>query len=538
MGTRSWWGWGDEEAHLGAEERAGLATLLAERFPDHALAEVRPVDPVAVAPPPALVVPDALDVGVSLDAADRARHARGNAFVDVVRAVEGTLGRWPEAVLRPADAEAVERVLDWAAGAGVGVVPYGGGSSVVGGVTPDPDGPPVVSLDLERLAGVLEVDAVSRHARVAAGTYGPAVNAGLAPHGLTFRHFPQSWEFSTLGGWVVTRAGGHYATGPTHVDDLVAAVSAVTPAGRWSSRRLPGSGAGPSPDRLLLGSEGTLGIVTDAWVRVQERPIHRASATVAFADLPAGLLGLRALARSGLQPANARLLDPTEALLNGAGDGTRAVLALGFESADHPLGPWLDRAVELCRDHGGEVTAGPTLTEGDRTGTAEGGAGAWRSAFLRAPYLRDALVLLGMVVETFETAITWDRVDGFVGDVVGATRAAATEALGACEVTVRVTHAYPDGCAPYVTVIAPGRPGDRVAPWEAVKAAASDAILAGGGTITHHHAVGRTHAPWYRAQVPAPFHAALGAAKATLDPAGVLNPGVLGLAGGAPVRTP
>jgi alkyldihydroxyacetonephosphate synthase len=536
VGTRSWWGWGDEEAHLGAEERDGLAALLAERFPGHALSEVRPVDPVAVAPPPALEVPDGLDVATSVDAADRARHARGNAFVDVVRAVEGSLGRWPEAVLRPADADEVERVLDWAAGAGVAVVPYGGGSSVVGGVTPDPDGPPVVSLDLERLAGVLEVDEVSRHARVAAGTYGPAVNEGLAPHGLTFRHFPQSWEFSTLGGWVVTRAGGHFATGPTHVDDLVAAVSAVTPSGRWESRRLPGSGAGPSPDRLLLGSEGTLGIVTDAWVRVQERPRFRGTATVSFPDLPTGLRGLRALAQSGLEPANARLLDPTEAALNGAGDGTAAVLALGFESADHALGPWLDRALELCRDHAGSVTAGPRLTEGDRTGTAEGGAAAWRASFLRAPYLRDALVLLGMVVETFETAITWDRVDGFVADVVAATTAAATEALGSCAVSVRVTHAYPDGCAPYVTVIAPGRPGERVAQWEAVKAAASEAILAGGGTITHHHAVGRTHVPWYERQVPAPFRAALGAAKAVLDPAGVCNPGVLGLgaAGGAP----
>ncbi|HEX9887845.1 MAG TPA: FAD-linked oxidase C-terminal domain-containing protein, partial [Nitriliruptorales bacterium] len=210
-------------------------------------------------------------------------------------------------------------------------------------------------------------------------------------------------------------------------------------------------------------------------------------------------------------------------------DGSSAVLVLGFESADHPLGPWIERAVELCRDHGGAVTSGPRLHEGDSTGQAEGGAAAWRQLFLQAPYLRDGLVALGAVVETFETAITWDRFEATVERVLAAANGAVRDLCGAGSVTIRTTHAYVDGVAPYVTVVAPGRPGEQVRQWDAVKAAVSEVLLDAGATITHHHAVGRDHVPWYVQQRPDLFGQVLAAAKRTLDPAGVLNPGVLGL---------
>jgi alkyldihydroxyacetonephosphate synthase len=421
------------------------------------------------------------------------------------------------------------------------VVPWGGGTSVVGGVTPP--AAPSISLDLERLDRVLEVDEVSLAARVQAGVLGPSLEDQLRPRGLTFRHFPQSWEFSTLGGWIVTRAGGHYATGPTHVDDLVEAVTAETPTGRWSSLRLPASGAGPSPDRLLLGSEGVLGVVTEAWVRVQRRPRSRAQATAAFPTTASALAAVRALAQDDLRPANCRVLDPAEAALSGAApaDGTQTLLVLGFEAPVAPLEATMARAVELVRDHGGELRDGPRFRHGDETGTAEGGAGAWRAAFLQAPYLRDALVRLGAVVETFETATTWDRADELVGTLRETATRAATEVCGGAIVSVRTTHAYPDGVAPYLTVVAPGPPGvadasssdpvtrgrAQAAAWDEVKQAVSEAIHASGATITHHHAVGRDHRPWYDRQRPAPFAAALRAAKRAVDPAGVCNPGVL-----------
>ena len=281
---------------------------------------------------------------------------------------------------------------------------------------------------------MLEVDEASRAARIQAGATGPRLEEQLIEHGLTLRHFPQSFEYSTLGGWIATRAGGHFATLYTHIDDLVESVRALTPAGVWESRRLPGSGAGPSPDRMLIGSEGILGVITEAWVRVQARPVHREGATVAFPSFEQGAAAVRELSQSGLYPSNCRLLDAAEAALTGAGDGEHAVLVLGFESADHPLEPWMDRALELCGDHArrGQAWAGRR------------GAGAWRQAFLQAPYLRDTLVAAGVLSDTFETAITWDRFDAFVAEA----RERAERALGEGRVSCRLTHVYPDGAAP------------------------------------------------------------------------------------------
>lgn len=529
--TRSWWGWGDEEAAVTDAELAGLAEVVAGQFD---MAPPTPISPPDVAqvrvPAPRVALPGSLeglaDPGTDPHR-DRVRHGHGQAFRDVAHAVRGRVERAPDVVARPRTAADVADLLDWATEADVAVVPYGGGSSVVGGVTP-PDRP-TVTLDLTRMDRVVDVDTVSLAAHIEAGAMGPGIEEQLRPLGLTLRHFPQSWEFSTLGGWLATRAGGHYATRWTHIDDMVESVGAETPTGRWDSRRLPASGAGPSPDRMLLGSEGTLGVVTDAWVRVQRRPTFRARASVAFPDVTAGGRAVREVVQSGLDPANCRLLDATEAALAGAGDGHTTVLVLGFESADHPLEPWMARALELAAEHGGRVTDGPHHTAGDATGEASGAAGAWREAFLRAPYLRDGLARLGMVVETFETAITWDGYESFVGTVQEAATTTVQQLCGVGSVSMRLTHAYPDGAAPYFTVIAPAGGGDPVGLWDEVKAAASEAILAAGGTITHHHAVGRDHVPWYVRQVPDPFRAATAAARAAVDPAGICNPGVLGL---------
>jgi alkyldihydroxyacetonephosphate synthase len=305
-------------------------------------------------------------------------------------------------------------------------------------------------------------------------------------------------------------------------------VRAISPRGTWESRRLPGSGAGPSPDRLLIGSEGILGVIAEAWVRVRPRPQYKASTSVAFDDFGVAAGAVRAIAQSGLYPANCRLLDASEAELTGAGDGSANLLILGFESADRPVDAWMERALEIARDHGG--TPGEVRSSGD----GEDAVGQWRGAFLLAPYLRDTFVACGVLSETFETAITWDRFEEFHATVMETTRRAVAEASGvaadgpgAPRVSCRFTHVYPDGVAPYFTVIAPAVLGGEVEQWDEVKAAASEALIDAGGTITHHHAVGRDHRPWYDRQRPAPFAAALRAAKAELDPAAMLNPGVL-----------
>jgi alkyldihydroxyacetonephosphate synthase len=371
------------------------------------------------------------------------------------------------------------------------------------------------------------VDPVSRAARIQAGASGPRLEDQLREHGLTLRHFPQSFELSTLGGWIATRAGGHFATLYTHIDDLVESVRALTPRGPWESRRLPGSGAGPSPDRLLIGSEGILGVITEAWMRVQARPVFKAKADVAFATFEVGARAVRALAQSGLHPSNCRLLDPGEAAMTGADQSGRALVVLGFESADHPLDAWMDRALECCGDHGGELSGAPRIS-GPEGGAERGGAeGAWRSAFLQAPYLRDTMVAAGVLSDTFETAITWDRFDEFVATTRERAEGAMRAVYGGGRVTCRLTHVYPDGAAPYFTLLAPARRGSELEQWDEVKAVASEAVIAGGGTITHHHAVGRDHRPWYDRQRPERFADALRAAKAAVDPQGVLNPGVL-----------
>jgi alkyldihydroxyacetonephosphate synthase len=501
---RKHWGWGYEDEQPSEPELREAAAGLVAHLGFGSL-EPEAAAPLSLAPA-RVEVPAALAGNCTQDDHSRALHSHGASYVDVVRAFRGRFPHVPEAVATPADEDELGRVLEWCAGAGLPVVPYGGGTSVVGGVDPV-DG--AVSVDLSRMDGVLEVDPVSRAARIQAGASGPRLEEQLGAHGLTMRFYPQSFEFSTLGGWIATRAAGHFATGPTHVDDLVESVRAVTVGGDvWESRRLPGSGAGPSPDRMLLGSEGTLAVITEAWVRVRPRPSRRRSASVSFGSWEAGCEAVREIVQSGLRPANCRLVSAREAALTFAGSSD--LLVLGFEDVGVESA---DAAFAVCRSHGGQVSEG-----------GGGGSGAWRDAFLRAPYLRDTFVSLGVLSETFETAVTWDRLDGLVSTV----RGAVVEALGGVgEVTVRLTHAYPDGAAPYFTVLAPARRGAEEEQWRAIKAVAADAVLAAGGTITHHHAVGRDHRPWYDRQRPDPFARAMRAAKDAVDPCGLLNPGVL-----------
>jgi alkyldihydroxyacetonephosphate synthase len=516
---RKFWGWGLEGEGLSVAEIEQLGTTLAERF---GIDGARVQEPPRVGEldlrPPRRAPPASLETAFSADPYDRAAHTYGRSYRDLVRAFRRDYRHAPDLVAFPRGEDELVSVLEWCGAAGVAAIPFGGGSSVVGGVEPDVgDGyHGVIAVDLRHLQGVLEVDRTSRAARIAGGTFGPALEAQLKPHGLTLRHFPQSFEWSTLGGWIATRSGGHFATLHTHIDEFVEAVRVVTPRGVLQTRRLPASGAGPSAERLFCGSEGTLGVITEAWMRVQPRPRFRAGASVSFADFADAAEAARELAQSGLHPSNCRLLGHDEALLSGSGDGSVSILVLGFESADHELGPWLARALEICAGHRGEVRG----QDGDP-------AAVWRAAFLRGGHLRDGLTRLGLISETFETAVTWDRFGEFHEGVLAAAGRAMHQACGGGVVTCRFAYVYPDGPAPYYTVVAPGRPGSELEQWDEIKLAASEAIGALGGTITHHHAVGRDHRRWYLREVPQLYAAALRGAKAELDPVGIMNPGVL-----------
>ena len=518
------WGWGYEDEQPSPSELRDTAAFLTDRlgFGSSDLESPVPLSDVSL-PTPRLAPPGTLASICSTSDYERALHCYGRSYSDVVRAFGGRFDHPPDVVAHPRSEDEVEATLDWAVSAGAAVIPFGGGTSVVGGVEAAgcESYSGVVTIDLKALDRVLEVDPMSLSARIQAGATGPGLEEQLGEHGLTLRHFPQSFQFSTLGGWVATRAGGHFATLYTHIDDLVESVRALTPIGVWESRRLPGSGAGVSPDRMLIGSEGTLGVITEAWVRVRPRPTRRASAPVRFSEFAAGVEAVRALSQSGLYPANCRLIDAREAEMTGAGNGSHALLALGFESADHDVERSMTTALEICGDHGGTWER---RGSGSRSGEA---VGSWREAFLRAPYLRDVFVAIGVLSETFETAITWERFGAFHERVVGDVSRALRDVCGGGSVTCRFTHVYPDGPAPYYTILAPARRGAELEQWAELKRAASEAVIAGGATITHHHAVGRAHRPWYDRQRPEPFAAALRGAKAAVDPTGALNPGVL-----------
>ena len=519
MGNRlKFYGWGFEDTGLSESEREHLFGFVADRLG---------VEPRLAPPPraaeialraPRIALPAALASVLTQEPYERLLHTYGKSYPETVSAFARDFAKAPDFVALPADEADVAAVLDWASGANVAVIPFGCGSSVVGGVEPavGETYAGVVSLDMRRFDRVVEVDATSRAARIQAGIRGPAIEAALKPHGLAIRHYPQSFEFSTLGGWIATRSGGHFATLYTHIDDFVESIRTVTPAGVMESRRLPGSGAGPSPDRMMIGSEGALGIITEAWMRLQGRPRFRADAVFGFPDFFAAARAVRAVAQAGLFPSNLRVIDNDEAGTYGVNAYEESLLVVAFESADHPVDAWMARAVELLQDHGG------------RRHTGEGAALRWRTAFIRMPYGRELTVPMGVINDTFESAITWDRFEAFHAAVRKATAEALQEATGHDGiVSTRFTHVYPDGPAVYYTFSVKGDPRRLIEQWRAIKARASDALIAAGGTITHHHAVGRDHMPWYREQRPALFGAALAAAKNALDPAGIMNPGVL-----------
>jgi alkyldihydroxyacetonephosphate synthase len=332
---------------------------------------------------------------------------------------------------------------------------------------------------------------------------------------------------STLGGWIATRSGGHYATLFTHIDDFVQGVRAITPRGTYATRRLPASGAGPDPASLLIGSEGTLGVITEAWMRLQDRPRFRASAPFEFARFEDACAAARGIVQSGLWPANCRLLDHREALFSSAGNGTHSLLIVTFESADHSLDAWFARAAEICSSFNGTSPVELSGTSTSAEAAHRGPAGAWRNAFIAGGHRHDAFVRLGLIMETFETAITWDRFQEFHAAVINATEEAIRRVCGRGMVSCRFAYVYPDGPSPYYTVLAQARPGAELEQWAEIKNAASDALIAAGGTITHHHAVGRSHRPWYDRERPPLFAEAFRSARRTLDPAGIMNPGVL-----------
>jgi alkyldihydroxyacetonephosphate synthase len=458
------------------------------------------------------------EANVRLDDAARAAHANGMSYLDLVRRTAGGAGLpLPDAIVLPGDEAEVAAVLAACARADVAVVPFGGGTSVVGGVTPA-GGPhaAVVALDLARLNALVDVDVVSRTATLQAGLTGPQADALLAPHGLTLGHVPQSYERATIGGYAATRSAGQLSTGWGRFDALVERVRAVTPAGTLVLGRAPGSAAGPDLRQLLLGSEGAFGVVTEVTVRVRPIPAARRHEGWRVASFAAGVALLRTLAQDGPRPDLARLSDEAETALGiatGGEPGAQGCLLLtGWEGAAADVEARAEATGALLRAAGAEPLG-------------EEAAAAWRTGRFRAPRMRDELLPIGLVVETLETATSWRELERLHDAVGEALRGALDGALPL--VLCHVSHLYPSGASLYFSVLARRDRDDPVGQWQRAKRAAGDAIAAAGATITHHHAVGGDHAPWLSAEVGETGVALLRAVKAQLDPAGIMNPGKL-----------
>jgi alkyldihydroxyacetonephosphate synthase len=458
---------------------------------------------------------------------DRLYHTYGAGTVDVARALRKDFHNPPDVIAYPRTEQDIVDLFDWCSRQNLAVIPYGGGTSVVGGVNPPEHDRyrGVVSIDMKYFDKVLEVDQTSQAARIQAGVRGPSLERQLKPTGLTMRFFLQAWEFSSLGGWIATRAAGHFATAFTQIDDHIESLRVVTPQGNIASRRFPVSGSGPNPDRLFLGSEGALGIITEAWVKLHRRPVYRKQVTVRFRDYEKAVEATRRLSQSGLNPANARLVEREEAEYAGSSDGSFDILVLGFESADHAVDARLQRALDICAEHEGRWD--DTALK-DKEGAADAATASWRNKFLRGPYLREYAIARGVMRETMETAITWDRFAALHRHVKAETHRAIKEVTGRQgSVTCRFTHLYPDGPAPYFTWFAYGDKARLPEQYMAIKRIAEEAMVDAGGAVTHHHALGRDHRPWYDKERPELFCTALKAAKAAFDPHQILNPGVL-----------
>jgi alkyldihydroxyacetonephosphate synthase len=525
---RSFWTWGFASDEPDEAARRAAAKNLSERFGREVSPPPIPAIEDIELRPARVKVPGALADFVGSDHRERVLHTYGGHMLELLSALRGQFDNPPDAVAHPRTEDELEAVLAWCDANGHTAIPYGGATSVVWGLNVPEGAPSAVTIDMDQFHRVLEIDPVSRAARIQAGVFGPDLEDALRPEGFTLRHFPQSFPWSTVGGWVATRSGGHYATNHTHIDDFVESIRMLTPKGWWESRRLPGSGAGPSPDRMVIGSEGVFGIISECWLRLQDRPKYRATAGVVFDDWASGADATRQVAQAKLWPANLRLLDPAEARQSAGLDGNQSLLIIGFESAALPQGEYIRQAVEIARGAGGHI-GDEAIRIDDGSGKAtgrEGAVGAWRQSFIGVNAgLANGL---GLLSDTFETSITWDRWPEFDAEVRQRVGRALTEVLGeGHHLSCRFTHVYVDGPAPYYSFSGPVSLGSEHSQWQEIKDAATDAVVSAGGTVTHHHAVGRMHKPGYTRQVPPLQIEAMKSIKRTLDPNGILNPGVL-----------
>jgi alkyldihydroxyacetonephosphate synthase len=546
--SERWWGWGDPaaatEVPAAADELLGQELELPAGWsgaPAAALDDVRVPEPRLGGDVAARLSSVVGEAGLIIDHDARVRHAGGKSYPDLVRLRAGDAESAPDAIVLPGSHDEVAEVLATCSEAGIAVVPYGGGTSVVGGVEPIRERfEAAISLDMRRMDGVLDADPRSLTATLSPGLTGPAAEAALGGRGMTLGHFPQSFEYATVGGFVATRSAGQASTGYGRIDELVRGLRCATPAGDLVARPVPATAAGPDIRELLVGSEGVLGVITEVTLSVRRAPSARRYEGWSFRSFDEGTEAFRLMEQRGAAPDVARLSDESETRLTlalaaaGSADGRGAaakrragegylrargheggcIAILGWEGERREVGRRRSASARLAR-RGGGIPLG------------QGPGRAWARGRYAGPYLRDALLDRGIMAETLETAATWSRHGELYEAVGSALRESLSERGTRPLVMCHVSHLYPSGASLYFTFLARQERGVELEQWRAAKTAATDAIVGAGGTITHHHAVGRDHAPWMRAEVGDVGVEVLRAAKERLDQRGIMNPGKL-----------
>ncbi len=549
-GRTRWWGWGNLDQRFDVENRENIMPFMREslgmplnrdRFTDPSLEEIE-------LPEPRLheEVLEALrrlcgPGNVATDKFQRVSHSMGKSYRDLLRFRQRRIERPVDAVVWPREEREIVEILRLAEQENLAVIPFGGGSSVTGGVEPMGDKAGYISLDMARMNRVLRVDATSQTALIQAGALGPELEEQLNAQGFTLGHFPESFDHSTLGGWLATRASGRQSTGYGDIEDMVLALRMVTPRGVVDTRKVPSSAAGPSILQLCVGSEGYMGVITEALMRIRPVPEVLDYRGLIFRNFAAGVSAIREMMQQNLIPTCVRLSDRTETALAQAFRSTTgpvwkkkgeeavlrllarrgysfddgAFMVLGLEGTEDEVDYLRANILRLCRRLGGF-----------HLGTSPGRQ--WYKSRHETAYFREQLINWGVLVDTLETATTWDNLLHLYGEVRRAIREALEEGGNRSLVACHVSHAYREGASLYYTFFAPmAGEGEEEAQWERVKRAASEAIMEHGGTISHHHGVGYEHAPWMREEVGEVSIRALQAVKKAMDPADIMNPGKL-----------
>ncbi|MCP4541013.1 MAG: FAD-binding oxidoreductase [Chloroflexi bacterium] len=550
-----WWGWGTLDHSFSLEDRPAFWPMLQEwlELSDEAINHKTPpvsIDEVSLRPPrlddPMLSSLRRLlgEDAVRIDKRTRVEHAYGKSYCDLIRIRAGHIPHPPDVVVYPTDQSQVVSLIAWAADRDVAVVPFGGGSSVLGGVEPDPGNRFTITLDMTRLDRVLSVDPVSRTARIQAGATGPEVETQLNERGFTLGHFPQSFEFSTLGGWIATRSAGQNSIGYGKIEDMTQAIRVVTPTGIIETKDTPAAATGPSLLGMLVGSEGAYGVITEATMRIRPLPQVQDYRGILFRDLENGIATFRDLMQSpALCPAIIRLSDApetaaravmghehhglrrladnlTDRYLKVQGydlNGSTTLMLLGFDGEEEWVAKQWGTALEICDNH-----------QGRAVGRSVGRA--WMRDRYAYPYLRDTLLDHSVLVDTLETATTWTNLMNLYQAMCAAMKATITSTGGGPGyILTHISHAYEHGASLYSTFLGRqiGDPLMRQAQWQEIKQATTEAILAAGGTLTHHHGIGRDHIPWLEQEIGPLGIKAIRSLKQTFDPSNILNSGIL-----------